>query len=243
MTVVTGGGSGIGRATARAFADTGARVVICGRRGDALAETASSHPDQIVAVTADITSPGGIEALLGAIGDEPVNCLVNNAGAFRFTPSDHYDDDLAHEIINVNLLAPAAVVAALGSKLRTPGGVIVNVSSRGGHNPSPGSALYGAAKAGLDSLTATWAAELAPSGIRVCGVAPGFVHTEAYQAAGMPREEVPSFMEAMAHTVPLGAVAEPEMVAAWIVWLISFDSRLVTGVTVTIDGGLDLVRK
>lgn len=240
--VVTGGGTGIGRATALSFAGLGAAtVVISGRREERLREVAEKDP-AVVPVVADVTTEEGAEALADAVraAGGTLDVLVHNAGVFRFSPLDGLDVAAAREVLSTNVLGPVLVTKHLLGMVRSPGGSIVLVSSRGGHNPGPGSSLYSASKAAVHSFTTSWAAELAGAGIRVNAVAPGFVRTEAYAANGLSAEEVEGLFAGVTHGIPLGRVAEPEDVTPWIVRLAEPDSSLVTGQILTVDGGMDV---
>uniref|UniRef100_A0AAU3GSL9 SDR family oxidoreductase n=1 Tax=Streptomyces sp. NBC_01401 TaxID=2903854 RepID=A0AAU3GSL9_9ACTN len=243
--VVTGGGTGIGRASALAFAGLGARtVIITGRREDRLAEVAAGHP-AVVPVTADVTTQAGADAVAAAVKDHggALDVLVHNAGVFRFTPLAALDPDTAREVLETNVLGPVLLTRELLPLLRTPGGSIVLVSSRGGHNPGPESSLYSASKAAVHSFTRSWAAELAPQGIRVNAVAPGFVRTDAYLANGLSPEQVEGLFAGVAQSVPLGRIAEAEEIATWVTRLAEPSDSLVTGQILTLDGGMDVAAR
>ncbi|MEU8710093.1 SDR family oxidoreductase [Streptomyces sp. NPDC048565] len=243
--VVTGGGTGIGRASALAFAGLGARtVIITGRREDRLAEVAAGHP-AIVPVTADVTTQAGADAVAAAVKDHggALDVLVHNAGVFRFTPLAALDPDTAREVLETNVLGPVLLTRELLPLLRTPGGSIVLVSSRGGHNPGPESSLYSASKAAVHSFTRSWAAELAQQGIRVNAVAPGFVRTDAYLANGLSPEQVEGLFAGVAQSVPLGRIAEAEEIATWVTRLAEPSDSLVTGQILTLDGGMDVAAR
>ncbi|MEV2244245.1 SDR family oxidoreductase [Streptomyces sp. NPDC049970] len=243
--VVTGGGTGIGRASSLAFAGLGARtVIITGRREGRLAEVAAQHP-AIVPVTADVTTASGAEAVAAAVKDHggALDVLVHNAGVFRFTPLAALDPDTAREVLETNVLGPVLLTRELLPLLSTPGGSIVLVSSRGGHNPGPESSLYSASKAAVHSFTRSWAAELAPRGIRVNAVAPGFVRTEAYLANGLSPEQVEGLFAGVAQSVPLGRIAEAEEIATWVARLAEPSDSLVTGQILTLDGGMDVAAR
>lgn len=240
--VVTGGGTGIGRAAALAFADQGAaHVIVTGRRPERLAEVAALHP-AVRPVTADVTEPEGTEAVAAAVEEcgGTLDVLVHNAGVFRFSPLDAMDPATVREVMDINLIGPMLLTARLLPALRTPGGSIVLVSSRAGHNPTPGGSAYAASKAGVHSLTRTWAAELASRGIRVNAVAPGFVKTEAYAANGLTEEQVNGLFEHAKADIPLGAVGEVDDITPWITRLAEPAGALVTGQIITLDGGMDL---
>lgn len=241
--VVTGGGTGIGRATALAFAERGAAVVVTGRRKERLDEVAE-HDPAIVPVQADVATEEGARAVAGALRarGSALDVLVLNAGVFRFTPLAGLDVEAAREVLDTNVLGPLLLTSHVLPLLRSPGAAIVLVSSRGGHNPGPTSSVYSASKAALHSFTRSWAAELAPVGVRVNAVAPGFVRTEAYAAAGLPPDAVEGLFAGVAPTIPLGRVGEVGDVTPWILRLADPASALVTGQVLTIDGGLDVSR-
>ncbi|MEV6700681.1 SDR family oxidoreductase [Streptomyces sp. NPDC051453] len=240
--VVTGGGTGIGRASALAFARLGAAtVVITGRRKERLEEVAAEHP-AIVPVAADVTTETGAETVVSAVREHggTLDVLVHNAGIFRFSPLASVDTAVAREVLETNVLGPVVLTRHLLPLLRTPGGNILLISSRGGHNPGPESSLYSASKAALHSFTRSWAAELAAQGIRVNAVAPGFVRTEAYVANGLTPEQAEGLFAGVAQSVPLGRIAEAGEVARWVTELTRDTESLVTGQIFTLDGGMDV---
>lgn len=237
--VVTGGGTGIGRSTALAFAEGGAaRVVITGRRADRLAQVAALHPS-ITTVAADVSTEAGAEAVAFAVSDG-VDVLVHNAGIHRRAPVDGIELGAARDIFDTNVIGPIILTLRLLPLLASPGGNIIFVSSVAGHNPVPGESVYGASKAAVDSLTRTWAAELAPRGIRVNAVAPSLVRTEVFESNGMPPEAVDVLFEHAAKQLPLGRTGEPEDVTLWITRLAEPSSSWVTGQIIVMDGGWDL---
>ncbi|MCX4970534.1 SDR family oxidoreductase [Streptomyces sp. NBC_00654] len=239
--VVTGAGTGIGRATALAFAAQGATtVIVCGRRKERLDQVAAEHP-AVVPVTADVTSEAGAEALAVEVRARggALDVLVHSAGVFRFTPLAGLGPDTVREVLDTNLLGPLLVTGHLLPYLLPQRGSIVLVSSRAGHNPGPGSSVYAATKAGVHSLTRSWAAELASHGIRVNAVAPGFVRTEAYEANGMTPQQVAGLFDAITPDIPLGRVADVDDITPWITRLADPAASLVTGQIITVDGGMD----
>jgi NAD(P)-dependent dehydrogenase (short-subunit alcohol dehydrogenase family) len=198
-----------------------------------------------VPVGADVTTESGAQAIADAVGERGgvLDVLVHNAGIFRFSPLAALDAASARDVVETNVLGPLLLTGHLLPLLRSPGGAVVLVSSRGGHNPGPDASLYGASKAAVHSFTRSWAAELAPRGVRVNAVAPGFVRTEAYAANGLSPEQVEGLFAGVTATVPLGRIGEPEDVAQWIVRLAEPANELVTGQVITVDGGLDITAR
>ncbi|MBY8851648.1 SDR family oxidoreductase [Saccharothrix longispora] len=213
--IVTGAGSGIGRAAARAFAREGATVVAVGRTRAKLDATAEGRPG-IRPLVADVNDAravvDGASDLAGRI-----DVLVNNAAA-----------NGGVDVVGTNLLAPIGLVEAAAPHLPR-GGVVVNVSTAIGQRgwPYAGGEVYAAFKAALDSLTRSWAVQFAPRGVRVVGVAPGPIDAPMSEGA---RERL------VAH-VPLGRVGTADEVAFWIVQLARPEAAYTTGVVLPVDGG------
>jgi NAD(P)-dependent dehydrogenase (short-subunit alcohol dehydrogenase family) len=245
VTVVTGGGRGIGAATALALARAGHDVAI-GYRADhvaaaRVAETARAEGVRAVAVQADVVRADDVEHLFATAVEQlgPVTGLVNNAGL-----TAHIGDlaetpvEAIREVVDVNLVASilcARHAARLLSVRRGGGGgSIVNVSSAAATLGSPHEYVhYAAAKAGVEALTMGLSKELADDGVRVNAVAPGIVRTGIHAAAGQPGRE-----DRIASRIPLGRPAEPAEIAPAIVWLMSGEASYVTGAVVRVAGGL-----
>lgn len=241
--IVTGGGSGIGRATARAFAARGDAVLVVGRTESALVETAKTD-DSIRVLPADLTRPDVPELIartaLAELGR--IDVLVNNAAAAVHSTLADADLESADTVFRTNLLAPVFVTRSVLDALEETGGTVVNISTSGslGRRSWPGSGLYGAAKTALDFLTRTWAVELAPRGIRVIGVAPGVVNSGIGLRMGMSAEQYAGFLDQMSDRVPAGRVGTTEDVAWWITRLTEPGAAYATGAIVPVDGGLSL---
>jgi NAD(P)-dependent dehydrogenase (short-subunit alcohol dehydrogenase family) len=233
--LVTGGGSGIGLAAARLFAERGARVVITGRSPDRLAAAAT---ERITPCPADVRRPSDVAEVvrrtLQVAGR--LDAVVSNAGAFRATGLAALDDDDLELVIGTNLRGVVNVARAALPALRASRGALLQVSSTYGHRAAPGASIYAASKAAVESLTRSWAVELAPDGVRVNAVAPGPVATDVLRAAGMSPEEARAHEAAIAGQVPLSRVGRPEEVAELLVTLAT--APWVTGAVWDVDGGL-----
>ncbi|MDT0462279.1 SDR family NAD(P)-dependent oxidoreductase [Streptomyces gibsoniae] len=238
IVVVTGAGSGIGRATARAFAAEGAHVVAVGRRSEPLEEAAAGH-ERITPLPADITAEGEPERIVQAVTEAygRIDVLVNNAGIVRGGALGSLSPELIRAQLDTNLVAPVLLTQAALPSLGTSGGVIVNVSTSVGQRAWPGSSVYAATKTALELLTRSWAVELAPRGIRVVAVAPGAIDTPIGEHQGLTPEQMAAVREwQLAHT-PLGRIGRPEEVAWAITRLAAPAASFVTGVVLPVDGG------
>lgn len=239
VAIVTGAGSGVGRALAISLAKEGWQLVLAGRREERLGETAASAPSLAVrTVACDIGAAGAPELVVGTAVEEfgRLDALVNNAGVARFARlGDTSPADIA-QMLSTNLTGPLTMIRAAAAELAAQHGVIVNVGSIGGVLALPGRAAYGASKAALHHLTRSLARELAPA-IRVNAVAPGAIDTEMYDDLGMTAAQVRELRAEMVATTPLGRMGSPEDVVPWIEMLLGPAGQWVTGSVIVVDGG------
>jgi NAD(P)-dependent dehydrogenase (short-subunit alcohol dehydrogenase family) len=239
VAVVTGGGRGIGEGIARALAQAGACVVVAARRTHEVETVAQSIRDaggRAVAVTADVTDDDDLEAIAQTALTEfgQLSIWVNNAGGsaarLPLTELSRADWD---DCVRLNLTSVWRGIVTAARHMKT--GSIINVSSGAGSGPVPGSGHYGAAKAGVNSLTMTASAELAPA-IRVNGIAPGLVPTEIVRRAlGVTEEQIPDIERQW--NIPLGRLGTPLDMGAAVVFLCSPGASWITGETLRIGGG------
>jgi NAD(P)-dependent dehydrogenase (short-subunit alcohol dehydrogenase family) len=238
--LVTGASRGIGRAIAVAFASQGDRVAVhYGRSADRAREVVSLLAGRgHTLVQADLTSPDDVRRMVNtAAADlDGLDVLVNNAGVFVAHPplETSWDEwqEAWTQTLQTNLLGAAhATFTAIPHLIESGGGAVVNVTSRGAFRGEPNNPAYGASKAGLNAFGQSMAKALAPVGIWVGTVAPGFVQTEmARDVLDGPRGD-----EVRAES-PFGRVARPEEVAAAVLWLASPEAKFSTGTIIDVNG-------
>ncbi|MHB8328729.1 MAG: SDR family oxidoreductase [Acidimicrobiales bacterium] len=234
--VVTGGSRGVGHAIATSFLDAGADVVVCGRSEPAIGELPSAGGRSASFVAADVRDAEQAAAVVTAAVERHgrLDVLVNNAGGSQAGPAAEASARFVSSVVALNLLAPFYCAQAANAVMQAQpgGGSIVNIGSVSGTRPSPGTAAYGAAKAGLISLTRTLAVEWAPK-VRVNCVVAGLLATDA--AADHYGGE--AGVRAVAATVPLGRLGTPRDVAGVCLFLASSLAAYVSGAAVEAHGG------
>jgi 3-oxoacyl-[acyl-carrier protein] reductase len=231
--VVVGGASGIGKAVAHALAADGCRVIVADRNADGARSVATELGDPHSAATVEVTDEASVQALFDGAGD--LDVVVNTAGYSALG----LITDLAAEdfrgVIDV-CLNGAFLVIKHGAPRLHDGGAIVSITSLNGRQPAAGMSAYCAAKAGLSMLTQVAALELAPQGIRVNAVAPGFVHTPLTD----PATQIPGVVEEYVENTPLGRAGTPEDIADAVLFLCK--APWLTGEVLDINGGAHMMR-
>lgn len=232
--VVSGSTGGIGLATARLLREEGAKIVTSGRRAEGIGD---------LHISADLTKPGEPERLIGAALERfgSVDCLVNNVGGTEVHSFGELDDEAWDRSWQLNVMsAVRALRVALPVMQSRRSGVVVNVSSTAAKRPSTGFPEYSVTKAAMLSLSRLVADVYAKDGIRCNAVTPGPTATEAWLGDNGLAEQQGNREEVLAKVAagrPLGRIAEPEEIAAVIVFLCSDQASYVTGAAWSVDGG------
>ena len=241
VVLVTGANAGIGEAAAVQFAEGGATVYGVARRKEALEAARKKHP-QVRWLLADVAMRAQISTAIESAVREAgrLDVLVNNAAIFYLAPLEATTEEMARSQFDVNVLGASHAVQAALPALKASRGVIVNLSSAAGHKAMPVGSHYAATKAAIESLTRSWALELAPHGVRVNAIAPGPTETEGF-AKIAPAPEAREQMKAnFTKMLPLGRMASSAEVARFILTVSEPAAAWMTGEVLRIDGGMSL---
>ncbi len=234
VVIVTGGTKGVGRGIATAFLEAGADVVVCGR--SEVADLPEASGKKAVFVQADVREVEQIDRVVKTAVERfgRLDVLVNNAGGAPFALAATASPRFHEKILTLNLVAPLHFMQRANAQMQSQadGGAIVNIASVSGVRPSPGTAAYGAAKAGLLSLTQSLAVEWAPK-VRVNAVTAGMIRTEQAHLHYGDEEGIAR----VSATVPMGRLALPDDVAGATLFLASSHATYINGASILLHGG------
>lgn len=240
--LVTGGGTGIGRACAAALAVDGAKVTICGRTEAKLQAAADQIGHDVDYVVADVTDEASVKAALdhAEARTGQLKAVVANAGGGGFPAPLHVSDtDEYRRLLEVNLMGTYfSIKHAVPKMVAAGGGSFIGMSSIAGHVTHPHFGAYPTAKAGIESLCKNAADEYGQSGVRFNAIQPGFIATEMMELIPRDSEVYASYIE----NTPMADVGQPEDVGALARFLVGPESRWITGQCIGIDGGHSLRR-
>lgn len=237
VAIITGGGTGIGAASAKLLASNGLDVVLVGRRPEPLEQVRAEIGGRTIAIAADIGEPDApdliVSETLKALGR--IDVLVNNAAVVQNGPLDSFTREVFDRHYAVNVAAPFFLLqAALPALRASPDAAVVSLSSSVGSIVKPGSMLYGSTKASLEYLTRAWAYELAIDQIRVNCIAPGPIDTPIHATYS---DDLEATYADLARRIPLGRMGEVDDIAAWVWFLVAPESVWTTGNVIHADGG------
>ena len=240
IAIVTGAGSGIGRACAMALAREGASVTLVGRRRDRLEEVARQIGESALVASADVTKQSDIDGVLSQTLSRhgAIHVLVNNAGVLHVGTCEQITEKQWDETFNVNVRAIWQLSrAVLPAMRKAGGGSIINVASVLGINGARNRAAYAASKGAVVLLTKCMAIDHAPDKIRVNAICPGFIETELTAEVIRKAPDPEAVRRERTAVHPIGRLGQPEDISGIAVYLASDESAWVTGSAVAVDGG------
>jgi len=239
VAVVTGGNSGIGLATAKAFTREGAKVAITGRSDSTLKAAQKELGPDVLVIKADMSRVSEIAAAMTRIKERfgRIDALFVNAGIGRFVPFEEVTEEFYDETMATNLKGAFFTIQKAVPLLSRGAAVVLNASINA-HMGMPGSSVYGASKAAVVNLAKTLSADLLQRGVRVNVVSPGPVTTPILDRMGLPEEQTRQLKERITEQVPLKRFGHPDEIAAAVLYLSSSESAFVVGTELVVDGGM-----
>jgi NAD(P)-dependent dehydrogenase (short-subunit alcohol dehydrogenase family) len=242
VALVTGGNSGMGLATAKLFAEEGARVVITGRRQDALDEAAKTVGHSVLAVQGDVSRMADLDRLFATIKNKfgHLDVLFANAGLGQVAPLGQVTEEQFDREFAINVKGLFFTVQKALPLLRDGSSIILNASIAA-HMGMEGFSVYSATKAAVRSFARTWTSDLKGRKIRVNSLSPGPIETPIFGKMGLTEEQANGFKQALPGMVPLGRMGSDEEIAKAVLFLASDDGSYITGIDLVVDGGMSQV--
>jgi NAD(P)-dependent dehydrogenase (short-subunit alcohol dehydrogenase family) len=238
VALITGGNSGIGFATAKLFAEEGARVFVTGRRQAELDAAVQKIGPDATAVQGDVTNPADLDHLYARVQKDAgrIDIVFANAGSGELLPLGAITEEHFDKTVDLNVKGLLFTVQKALPLIQDGGSIVLNASMAGSKG-MPAFSVYAASKAAVRSFARTWAVDLKDRKIRVNAVSPGVIPTEGYRTGEMTQEQVEGFAAQMATYISLGRVGTVDEVAKAVLFLASSDSSYVNGIEL-FDGGI-----
>ena len=239
VALVTGGNSGMGLVTAKLFAAEGAKVVITGRRRKDLDDAAKSIGPSALAVQGDVSNLADLDRLYAVIREKfgRLDVLFANAGIGELAPFGEVSEDQFDRQFDINVRGLFFTVQKALPLLSDGASIVLN-SSIAGYTGMEGLSVYSATKAAVRSFARTWTNDLKARKIRVNSLSPGPIETPIFGKMGLSPEQAAGFKQTLPTMVPLGRIGSSEEIATTALFLASSDSSFITGIDLTVDGGM-----
>ena len=239
VTLITGGTSGIGLATAKSFIAEGAYVFITGRRQPELDAAVNAMGENITAVQSDVSNMADLDRLFAAIKQKQgrLDVVFANAGGGEIAPLGAITEEHFDKTFNTNVKGLLFTVQKALPLMPAGAAIILNASTASAVG-TPAFSVYSATKAAVRSFARNWTLDLKDRHIRVNAVSPGVVPTPGYDHLGLSDEQIQEFITSQAANIPLGRVGTPDEIAKAVVFLASDDSSFVNGIELFVDGGM-----